>query len=139
MTKILLATDVLLDVALFRRDFFEASARVLEWAEAQPGQAGVAWHSLSNLSYLVRPDARSFLRELLQFVEVASVSTDSARQAIEMPLKDFEDALQVASAIAFGASFLITRNLGHYRRSAIPALSPSQFLERIAEGQDSGM
>jgi predicted nucleic acid-binding protein len=132
--KVLLDTDILLDVALFRRNFFEASARVLEWAEAEPGQAAVAWHSLSNLAYLVRPDARPFLRELLQFVEVAPVSTDSARLAIEMPLGDFEDALQVASALAFGASFLITRNLAHYRRSPIPALSPAQFLEHIAKG-----
>lgn len=126
-------TKIVLDVALYRRDFFEASARVLEWAEAEPGHAGVAWHSLSNLSYLVRPDARPFLRELLQSVEIAPVDTNTARQAIEMPVKDFEDALQVASALAFGASFLITRNLGHYRRSAIPALSPTQFLAHLAE------
>jgi hypothetical protein len=51
-----------------------------------------------------------------------------------MPLGDFEDALQVASALAYGASFLITRNVAHYRRSAIPALSPTQFLEHIAKG-----
>ena len=132
--KVLLDTDVLLDVALFRREFYEASARVLEWAEAEPGQAGVAWHSLSNLAYLVRPDARPFLRELLQFVEVAPVSTDSARLALEMSLGDFEDALQVASAIAFGATFLVTRNLAHYKRSPLPALSPAQFLEHVAKG-----
>ncbi|MCL5952723.1 MAG: PIN domain-containing protein [Chloroflexi bacterium] len=132
--KVLLDTDVLLDVALFRREFYEASARVLEWAEAEPGQAGVAWHSLSNLAYLVRPDARPFLRELLQFVEVAPVSTESARLALEMSLGDFEDALQVASAIAFGATFLVTRNLAHYKRSPLPALSPAQFLEHLAKG-----
>jgi predicted nucleic acid-binding protein len=132
--KVLLDTDVLLDVALLRAGFFEASARVLEWAEAEPGQAAVAWHSLSNLSYLVRPDARPFLRELLQFVEVAPVSTDSARLAVEMPLGDFEDALQVSSALAFGASFLVTRNLVHYKRSAVPAVSPAQFLEHVVQG-----
>ncbi len=132
--KVLLDTDVLLDVALFRREFYEASARVLEWAEAEPGQAGVAWHSLSNLAYLVRPDARPFLRELLQFVEVAPVSTESARLALEMSLGDFEDALQVASAIAFGATFLVARNLAHYKRSPLPALSPAQFLEHLAKG-----
>ncbi len=131
--KVLLDTDILLDVALNRPQFYDASARVLAWAESEPGQAAVAWHSLSNLAYLVRPDARPLLRDLLQFVEVAPVATDSARLATEMPLGDFEDALQVASALAFGASYLITRNMGHYKRSAIPALSPAQFLERIAK------
>jgi predicted nucleic acid-binding protein len=128
--KVLVDTDVLLDVALSRRDFFDASARVLNWAEAEPGQAAIAWHSLSNLAYLVRPDVRPFIRELLQFVEVATVGTETARLAVEMPLVDLEDALQVASAVAFGASFLITRNLAHYRRSPIPAVSPTQFLEQ---------
>ncbi len=129
--KILLDTDVLLDVALSRSEFFEQSARVLEWAEAEPGQAAIAWHSLSNIAYLVRPDARPFLRELLQFVEVAQVGVDYARQAVEMPMSDFEDALQVACAISFGASYIVTRNRPHYRRSAVPALSPTQFLEKI--------
>ncbi len=130
--KILLDTDVLLDVALLRAGFFKVSARVLEWAEDEPGKAAVAWHSLSNLSYILRPDARPFLRDLLQFVKVAPVTTDSARLAVEMPFGDLEDALQVASALAFGASFLITRNLVHYKRSAVPVLAPVQFLEHIA-------
>ena len=51
-----------------------------------------------------------------------------------MSLGDFEDALQVASAIAFGAAFLVTRNLAHYKRSPLPALSPAQFLEHVAKG-----
>ncbi len=131
--KVLLDTDVLLDVALLRREFYEASAGVLEWAEAHPGQAAVAWHSLANISYLVRPDARPFLQQLVQFIEVAPVGTDDARRALDMRLGDFEDALQVASALAFGASFVITRNLDHYRRSAVPALAPVQFLEQIAK------
>ncbi len=134
--KLLFDTDILLDIALQRREFFEDSARVLEWAEAAPGQAAVAWHSLSNLAYLVRPDARPFLRELLQFVEVAPTSTEDARHALALLFNDFEDALQVAAAQSFGASFIITRNLTHYRRSPIPALSPKQFVERFIETSD---
>lgn len=128
--KVLLDTDVLLDVALHRTEFYDESAQVLEWAEASPGQAAVAWHSLSNLAYLVRPDARSFLRELLKFVEVARADTGTARQALDLPLSDLEDALQAASALAFGASLIVTRNLAHYRSAPVPAVSPGEFLKR---------
>jgi predicted nucleic acid-binding protein len=134
--KLLLDTDVLLDIAFARSEFFEDSARVLEWAEAAPGQAAVAWHSLSNLAYLVRPDVRPFLRELLQFVEVAPVSTEEARRALTLALNDVEDALQIAAAQSFGASFIISRNLTHYRRSPIPALTPKQFLETHVRTED---
>ena len=133
--KVLLDTDILLDVALSRLEFFQQSSHVLEWAESEPGQAAVAWHSLSNIAYLVSPDARPFLSDLLKFVEVAQVNTALARQAIEMPLTDLEDALQVASAISFGASYIVTRNVRHYRRAAVTALSPIQFLEKI-QAQD---
>jgi hypothetical protein len=60
--RLLLDTDVLLDVALRRKGFFETRAKVLRWAEAEPGQTAVAWHSLSNLACLVRPNARDFIR-----------------------------------------------------------------------------
>ncbi len=55
--KILIDTDILLDVALRRAEFFEDFATVLSWAEANRGQAAVAWHSLSNLAYFLKPDA----------------------------------------------------------------------------------
>ncbi len=126
--RVLLDTDVLLDVALRRARFLEDSAAALRWAESAPGQAAVAWHSLSNISYLLRPDARPFIRDLLEFVEVPSTGTDAARQAASFPMKDFEDALQAAAAVAFGASYIITRNAMHYRRSPVPAISPAQFV-----------
>jgi hypothetical protein len=49
--RILLDTDVLLDVALAREPFAADSTEVLRWAEAG-GAAAVAWHSLINCAYL---------------------------------------------------------------------------------------
>ena len=128
--RVLLDTDILLDVALARKPFFASSSLVLEWAEGQPGQAAVAWHSLSNFAYLVRPNARPFLRDLLQFVEVAPVGTSEALRALGFPMNYFEDALQASAAMSFGASYIVTRNGAHYKRSPVPALSPSRFLAR---------
>ncbi|MBI2217178.1 MAG: PIN domain-containing protein [Candidatus Rokubacteria bacterium] len=129
--RALLDTDILLDVALRRAKFFANSAAVLQWAESEPGQAAVAWHSLSNISYLLRPDARPFIRDLLAFVEVPGAGTDAAKQAVEFPMKDFEDALQAAAALAFRASYIVTRNATHYRRSPVPAISPVEFVAAV--------
>lgn len=129
--RALLDTDMLLDVALNRKGFSEASAKVLSWAEEQPGQVAVAWHSLSNLAYLVRPDARKFIQHLLQFIEIAIVGSREAKQAVGFPMSDLEDALQAASAIAFDATFIVTRNVRHFRASPIPAVTPIQFLKEV--------
>lgn len=132
--KVLLDTDILLDVALRRTEFFENSAAVLVYAESEPGQCALAWHSLSNLAYLLRPDARPFIRDLLRFLEIPALGTEAAQQALGFPIKDFEDSLQAAAAVAFGADYIITRNLIHYRSSPIPAIKPSALLSKLNPG-----
>ena len=129
--KILIDTDILLDVALRRSEFYAHSAAVLSWAEANPGQAAVAWHSLANLAYMIKLDARTFIADLLDFVEVAPVSTSDMLVVVGLPMKNLEDAMQVAAALSFGARHLVTRNLPDHRRSVVPALAPQAFLALV--------
>ena len=126
--RILIDTDVLLDVALAREQHLAASAAVLEWAESG-GEAAVAWHSLTNCSYLLK-GGRGFLKKLLRIVEVPEVGTQDAKWAVESPMTDLEDAFQTAAALSWKADFIVTRNLVDYRKSPVPAISPSAFLKK---------
>ncbi len=113
---ILLDTDVLID-------------RIERGVEP----ASLAWHSISNLYYIVKPTrgditTRDFIRELTEFVQVAETDTESIRYAIRIPMTDFEDAMQVAAAQACNAQFIVTRNTRDYQRSPIPAITPQQHL-----------
>ena len=128
--RILIDTDVLLDVALARQPHVIASAEVLRWAQAG-GPAAVAWHSLTNCSYLLK-GGRDFIGKLLKLVEVASVGTPDARLALALPMTDVEDAFQAASAVAWGADFIVTRNLPDYACSPVPAISPADFLNTLS-------
>jgi len=47
----------------------------------------------------------------------------------DMPIMDFEDALQIAAARKCSAEYIITRNIKHYKKSVIPAITPQLFLE----------
>lgn len=134
--KILIDTNILLDVALRRQPFFADSARVLDWAEANPKAAAVAWHSVSNFAYLVKGDARKFLGDLLSFTEVAAGSTATVRQALAMPTRDLEDALQASAALEFGADLIVTRNIADYKKLPIKALTPTDFVAAyMTEGE----
>ena len=124
---------MLIDVALRREPHFEASAALLERIRRGGGRACIAWHTVSNVHYVVRGrepgiDARGFLAALTRFVEVAAGGAEAVRYAASLPMADFEDALQVAAARAAGASHIVTRNLGDYRRSPIPAVAPEDAL-----------
>ena len=132
----LLDTDVLLDVALERQPHVDAAARLLERIERGPKDAFIAWHSASSFYYLVTPtrgdsDARAFLEDLLRFMYVAPTSTDALRHAATLPMRDFQDAMQVAAARACGADHIVTRNVRDFERSPIPAITPAGALDEL--------
>ena len=130
---ILLDTDVLIDIALDRRPHSSPATELLDRIEHGAESAYIAWHSLSNLYYIVAParggvSTRDFIVELTRFVAVASTDTEAIRYAAELPMADFEDAMQVAAARACGARHIVTRNIKDYERSPISAVSPRDAL-----------
>lgn len=133
---IVIATDVLIDVALDRQPFSDAASELLDRLQTGPKRAFVAWHTLSNFYCLVAPshggvDTRSFITELIRFVAVAECGTEAIAYAARLRMADFEDAMQVAAARACGAGFVVTRNARDFRRSPIPAITPTEALESL--------
>jgi len=133
---ILIDTDVLIDVALDRRPFSDAASELLDRLQTGPKRAFVAWHTVSNFHCLVAPaeggsDARAFIAGLIRFVAVADCGTKAVAHAVRLEMDDFEDAMQVAAARACGARFVVTRNVRHFKRSPIPAITPVEALEAL--------
>lgn len=134
--RVLIDSDVLLDAALERPEFVADSMAVLGWAEQQPGSGWIAWHSVANIHYVgrrLRGDEaiRDFLRDILGFLEIPATDHRGARQALDLPMVDFEDALQVMSALTARADMIVTRNTIDYRRSVVPAITPTGLLRRV--------
>ena len=132
----LLDTDVLIDIALDRRPHSDPAVALLDRIESTGETVFIAWHSVSNFYYLVSPShgrrsGRDFIVELTRFVEVAPADGEAIRYAASLPMKDFQDAMQVAAARACGAAHIVTRNIKDYRRSPIPAISPQEALNTM--------
>lgn len=85
--RILIDCDVLLDVVLERQPYVASSGALLDWAEQHPGSSAVAWHTLSNLEYLIRGGARAFIADLIRFVEVPETGNESMRFALETAIE----------------------------------------------------
>jgi predicted nucleic acid-binding protein len=125
--RLLIDCDVLLDVLLKRDPHFAASAALLNWAEAHPGSACVAWHTIANIEYLCAGTARDFIRDLLEFAEIPRIGTHEMLQALDLRFGDLEDAMQTVAAIAFGAQIIATRNIKDYSASPIRAIIPAEI------------
>ncbi len=112
---VLLDLDVVLDFALDRAPFAEASAQLLDKLAAK--RSGKS--------------AKDFLIRLTRFVEVAPIDTKSFHYAANLPMGDFEEAMQVASAVACRADVIATRNLRDYANSPIRATAPKDLIGQL--------
>lgn len=133
---VLIDTDVLIDIALDREPHVESATQLLEAIENRQAKGFVAWHSLSNFYYLVSPtkgahQARDFLSDLLQFIDIAPATLESFQAACKLPMSDFEDAMQVAAALSCGADIIATRNIRDYARAPIKAATPAKLIKEL--------
>ena len=138
--RVLLDTNVILDVALQRSGLFEGSKRALEKCEAESCELSISWHTLSNLFYILRRDRGAektieFLRHLLSIASVAPVGHADALRAIGFGLNDFEDALQLSAAESCRADVILTRNKTDFGNPTnIAVLTPEEFAPPATAG-----
>jgi predicted nucleic acid-binding protein len=130
---VLIDLNVLLDVLQKRAQFYEASARLLAAVELGKVRGLVAAHSITTLFYLIRKDrsvadARATITNLLQFIEIAPVDQSTIEQALNLDYRDFEDAVQMISAVQCKVDYLITRNEKDFQPALLPVLQPVDFL-----------
>lgn len=128
--RILIDTDVLLDLALDRKPHADAAARLIEAVQRGSVTGIIAWHTISNLYYILasfsdRKRALRFVRDLAAIVEVAPADSETLDIALSLDMRDFEDAMQVAAAMAGSAEKIVTRNSRDFRNSPIAAVSPA--------------
>ena len=125
--------NILLDVLQAREPFYEFSARLLAVAETGKIQGWLAAHSVTTLFYLIAKDkssdqARVTLTNLLQFLKISPINETTIEQALNLPYRNFEDAVQAASALQIHADYLVSRNIKDYQPAPLPVVQPAELL-----------
>ena len=130
---VLIDLNILLDVLQKREPFYDTSAGLLAAVETGRVQGYMAAHSLTTLFYLIQKDkssaeARAAITNLLQFIKITPVTQSTLEQALNLDYRDFEDAVQMISAVQCKADCLVTRNLKDYQPALLPVMQPVDFL-----------
>jgi predicted nucleic acid-binding protein len=133
MTRILLDTNVVLDVLLDRRPHVDASAAA--WAAVETGvsEGMLAAHAVTTIHYLIRKEmgsakAARTVSAILRVFAVAAVDGSVIREALQLPVTDFEDAVTAAAARLAGCEFIVTRDPKGFRGSPVRFLTPEAVL-----------
>ncbi|MCF6313437.1 MAG: PIN domain-containing protein [Verrucomicrobiales bacterium] len=116
-------TNILLDVALRRSPFFDRSQAVLMDA-IEHHSCFLSWHTLSNIFYILtklegKEVALDFINHLCKFCRIAPVEHEDIDVAFKYNSGDFEDAMQIACALACSADLIVTRDPAGFSKSPL--------------------
>lgn len=131
--KILLDTNIILDVLARREPFFSQSQSVMQLVAQGAVQGAVTASSITDIYYILRKhlgsdSSKAALRGLMELLEVIAVDADACFQALELPMNDYEDSLLACCAKRWSAEYIITRNTKDFEQSPIQACTPGSFL-----------
>jgi predicted nucleic acid-binding protein len=135
-SKVMIDLNVILDVLQKRDPFYETSAALLAAAETGDIQGYISAHGVTTLFYLIQKgksssEARATITNLLQFLKIGPVDQTTIEQALNLDYRDFEDAVQMMSAVQCKADYLITRNIKDYQPTLLPVVQPVDFLATL--------
>ena len=136
MKKIFIDTNILLDVILRRDGFYKNSAEI--WADCELGkvQGYVSAISLNNMHYVMRKLVASdialkYVRFVLNVFSIVPLDDAILRLSVDFPQKDFEDAIQMFSAVQVKADCIVTRDIAHFSNDYISIVSPEEYCDLI--------
>ena len=134
--KILVDTNVILDVLCNRPEFVEASSKVWKYCEVDQIEGYISALSVLNIIYILRKEltpqkTEQLIQQITMIFKVVDLKASDLSSAAEMFTSDYEDAIQMCQAKRINEDFIVTRNIRDFKDSKVPALKPSELLERI--------
>lgn len=134
--KVLVDTNVILDVLCNRKEFVEDSLQVFQYCEAQRITGYISALSIPNIVYIMRKELdqeriKEILHTLTMVFSVVELREGDLMKAAELPFDDYEDAVQSVCAARVRADYIVTRNGKDFVNSSIPAISPAGLFGQL--------
>ena len=134
--RVLIDTNVILDILQKREPFFTDSYRALRRALENDAECLISASAATDIFYVLRKSlgsaqqAKEHIDQLAQVVSFADVQGMDIHTTLMRAMPDFEDAVVDAVAERSGASYILTRNIKDFTGSVVPAILPADFLNK---------
>ena len=133
-TRLMIDTNIFLDVLLQREPFFESSKAILKLCEDKKVHGFLSASSATDIFYIVRKGLQSTdaaynaLGSILDIVKILTVTNDDVLNAYMQKAADFEDCLLATCAKSNKCSAIVTRNKKDFKDFDIALMSPEELL-----------
>ena len=129
---LLIDTNIILDVLMNRSEFVKDSSVIWKLCETGRVKGYLSTLTYANMMYIMRKQMtpeqiEEIFRRLNLIFEFADFSSNVLERAVGLKWKDFEDAIQSATAESVHADCIITRNVRDFTKSRVTAFTPSGF------------
>ena len=137
MKRVLVDTNVVLDVLLDRQPHASASAAIWAAIESQVIEGLLSAHAVTTIHYLIRKQlgdskAKRTMGVMLQVFEVAAIDGPILAEALQLHFADFEDAVTSAAAKAADCDWIVTRDAKGFRGSPVRTLTPEALVPLLS-------
>ena len=139
--KVLVDTNVIIDVLLKQEPFHKDSFVVFRLADSGSIKGVLAAVSMTNVFFLLRKarkdtaDVYQIMDKLTTLFTVAPINETTIANALSLRWKDFEDAVQYVTAKENNVDYIITRNETDYKASDIPCVSATDFIAHLRKSE----
>jgi predicted nucleic acid-binding protein len=134
--KVLIDTNVLLDVLTEREPFYKDSAVTWTMVEKNFVKGYVSAISINNIYYITRKfkgmsKAEEVVDKVIKDFRIIPLTYEILKLSRTISKKDFEDVIQYFSAIQQGCDFIITRDIKGFPQKNIEVIEPADFIKKF--------
>jgi predicted nucleic acid-binding protein len=134
--KVLIDTNIIVDVALDRDPFFTDSEQIVRLVEQQQIEGYISASTFSDLYYIIRKAkghnwTQQFLQRMAALCEVATVNQAVISMALIANFRDFEDAVQYSTAMVNQLDAIVTRNPDDFPVATPRIMTPEQLIQEL--------
>ncbi len=135
--RVLIDTNVILDIGLQRDPFFEPASLLFSYPESRL-QFYLTPSACTDICYIVRKEkdhqtAVEFLGDILDTCELCHMNKAVFLEAISSSFTDLEDAVQNYAAIETGLDTIVTRNKKDFSSSTLSVMTPQELIDFLEE------
>ena len=139
--KILVDTNVVLDVMLDREPFSLHAAKLLSKVESKKLAGFLGATTVTTIYYIARKtvgseQARMEIDKLFKIFEVAPINKPILESAVKSEISDFEDAVLHEAGKNVEVDAIVTRNPKDFKKGTLPVYSSEELL-KLLEKEDS--